>query len=152
MTDLGTHPDYPDLQGFATVINESGNIIAGCAHDSTGNISYPLIWLNFNQQRLEADFRHHMVRVREYSESIALDQGEPVRLERKVPKLAWIHVDAGRLGRTDFTQGELLVQAGYDAARQALAGQWRAHAARRARLERLSLPELTVSPGRAKKR
>ncbi|MES2401212.1 MAG: ABC transporter ATP-binding protein/permease [Pseudomonadota bacterium] len=34
--------------------------------------------LNFLQQRYEADFRHHMVRVREYSEAIALDRGEPV--------------------------------------------------------------------------
>jgi putative ATP-binding cassette transporter len=37
--------------------------------------------LNFNQQRLEADFRHHMVRVREYSEAIALDRGEQVERE-----------------------------------------------------------------------
>ena len=36
------------------------------------------IKLNFEQQRVEADFRHHMVRVREYSESIALDRGETV--------------------------------------------------------------------------
>ena len=36
------------------------------------------IGLNFRQQRLEADFRHHMIRVREYSESIALDKGEGV--------------------------------------------------------------------------
>lgn len=34
--------------------------------------------LNFKQQALEADFRHHMVRVREYSEAIALDRGEQV--------------------------------------------------------------------------
>jgi putative ATP-binding cassette transporter len=34
--------------------------------------------LNFFQQKYEANFRHHMVRVREYSESIALDKGEPV--------------------------------------------------------------------------
>ena len=34
--------------------------------------------LNFQQQRYEADFRHHMVRVREYSEAIALDKGEQV--------------------------------------------------------------------------
>lgn len=39
-------------------------------------IGKPQIGLNFEQQRLEADFRHHMVRVREYSESIALDRGE----------------------------------------------------------------------------
>lgn len=36
------------------------------------------IKLNFFQQKYEADFRHHMVRVREYSEAIALDKGEPV--------------------------------------------------------------------------
>jgi vitamin B12/bleomycin/antimicrobial peptide transport system ATP-binding/permease protein len=36
------------------------------------------IKLNFFQQKYEADFRHHMVRVREYSESIALDKGEGV--------------------------------------------------------------------------
>ena len=36
------------------------------------------IKLNFFQQKYEADFRHHMVRVREYSESIALDKGEIV--------------------------------------------------------------------------
>ncbi len=41
-------------------------------------IGRPLVRLNFQQQRLEADFRHHMVRVREYSESIALDKGGPV--------------------------------------------------------------------------
>lgn len=44
-------------------------------------IGRPQIKLNFEQQRYEADFRHHMVRVREYSESIALDKGEQV--ERK---------------------------------------------------------------------
>ena len=36
------------------------------------------IALNFEQQRREADFRHHMVRVREYSEAIALDRGQVV--------------------------------------------------------------------------
>ncbi len=41
-------------------------------------IGRPQIQLNFQQQRVEADFRNHMVRVREYSESIALDRGEPV--------------------------------------------------------------------------
>jgi len=41
-------------------------------------IGRPLIGLNFRQQRFEADFRHHLVRVREYSEAIALDHGEKV--------------------------------------------------------------------------
>ena len=44
----------------------------------THYIGRPQIRLNFMQQRYEADFRHHMVRVREYSESIALDKGEAV--------------------------------------------------------------------------
>ncbi len=58
--------------------------IAGSA--ITHFIGRPQIPLNFRQQRLEADFRHHMVRVREYSEAIALDQGEQVEgghLERR---------------------------------------------------------------------
>jgi len=51
-----------------------------CAAGSilTHYIGRPQIKLNFEQQRVEADFRHHMVRVREYSESIALDHGEAV--------------------------------------------------------------------------
>jgi len=44
----------------------------------THYIGRPQIALNFQQQQVEADFRHHMVRVREYSESIALDKGENV--------------------------------------------------------------------------
>jgi vitamin B12/bleomycin/antimicrobial peptide transport system ATP-binding/permease protein len=44
----------------------------------THYIGRPQIRLNFQQQRFEADFRHHMVRVREYSEAIALDKGEQV--------------------------------------------------------------------------
>jgi putative ATP-binding cassette transporter len=46
----------------------------------THYIGRPQIALNFMQQRYEADFRHHLVRVREYSESIALDAGQ--RVER----------------------------------------------------------------------
>jgi len=44
----------------------------------THYIGRPQIALNFEQQRREADFRHHMVRVREYSEAIALDRGQSV--------------------------------------------------------------------------
>ena len=42
--------------------------------------------LNFAQQRLEANFRHHLMRVREYSEAIALDKGaefERVSLQKR---------------------------------------------------------------------
>jgi putative ATP-binding cassette transporter len=44
----------------------------------THYIGRPLIGLNFEQQRREADFRHHLMRVREFSEAIALDKGEAV--------------------------------------------------------------------------
>ena len=47
----------------------------------THYIGRPQIALNFMQQRYEADFRHHLVRVREYSESIALDAGQTVERE-----------------------------------------------------------------------
>ena len=64
-----------EVQGFmvwmAVVYAIVGSLI-------THFIGRPLIALNFNQQRYEADFRHHMVRLREYSEAIALDQGEVV--------------------------------------------------------------------------
>jgi len=42
----------------------------------TMRIGNPLILLNFNQQRFEADFRFSMVRVRENSEQVALYGGE----------------------------------------------------------------------------
>lgn len=44
----------------------------------THYIGRPQIALNFQQEQVEADFRHRLVRVREYSESIALDRGEKV--------------------------------------------------------------------------
>ena len=71
----GTTFDIPGFMVWAAVLYCAvGSIISHY-------IGRPLIKLNFTQQRLEADFRHHMVRVREYSESIALDKGE--RVERK---------------------------------------------------------------------
>jgi putative ATP-binding cassette transporter len=45
-------------------------------------IGWPLIQLNFNQQRFEADFRFNLVRVRENSEQIALLKGEPAENSR----------------------------------------------------------------------
>ena len=39
-------------------------------------IGWPLVGLNFMQQRYEADFRFNLVRVRENSEQIALLKGE----------------------------------------------------------------------------
>ena len=45
-------------------------------------IGSPLVNLDFQQQRLEADFRFSLVRVRENSEQIALLKGEPAERER----------------------------------------------------------------------
>ena len=75
--------------GFAFTVGGSSYEIAGfmvwaalayCVVGTiiTHYIGRPQIDLNFQQQRYEADFRHHMVRVREYSEAIALDKGEQV--------------------------------------------------------------------------
>ena len=48
----------------------------------THYIGRPQIRLNFLQQRYEADFRHHLIRVREFSESIALDKGQAVEQQQ----------------------------------------------------------------------
>lgn len=45
-------------------------------------IGSPLVNLDFHQQRLEADFRFNLVRVRENSEQIALLQGESAERQR----------------------------------------------------------------------
>jgi vitamin B12/bleomycin/antimicrobial peptide transport system ATP-binding/permease protein len=47
----------------------------------THKLGKPLIGLNFNQQRFEADFRFNLVRFRENTEGIALYRGEPGELE-----------------------------------------------------------------------
>ncbi len=49
---------------------------------ATHYIGRSLIALNFNQQRFEADFRYHLVRVRENGEQIALLDGEPAERRR----------------------------------------------------------------------
>jgi putative ATP-binding cassette transporter len=47
----------------------------------THKLGKPLIALNFNQQRFEADFRFNLVRFRENTEGIALYRGEPGELQ-----------------------------------------------------------------------
>jgi len=44
-------------------------------------VGRPLVGLNFQQERYEADFRFGLVRVREYAEQIALSQGEKAERE-----------------------------------------------------------------------
>lgn len=43
MTDLGTHPDHPGSEGYASVINEKGTI-AGHGYDAAVGGSYPMLW------------------------------------------------------------------------------------------------------------
>ncbi|MCC6948076.1 MAG: ABC transporter ATP-binding protein/permease [Bradyrhizobiaceae bacterium] len=45
-------------------------------------IGRPLVRLNFNQQRFEADFRYHLVRMRENGEQVALLAGEEAERRR----------------------------------------------------------------------
>jgi len=47
----------------------------------THKIGRPLIGMEFDQQRFEADYRFSLVRLRENSEGVALYRGEPIELE-----------------------------------------------------------------------
>ena len=49
-------------------------------------IGWPLISLNFRQQRFEADFRFNLVRTRENSEQIASLNGEAAERERHLSR------------------------------------------------------------------
>ena len=51
-------------------------------------IGSPLVNLDFNQQRFEADFRFNLVRVRENSEQIALLRGESAERERLLERFS----------------------------------------------------------------
>ncbi len=73
-------------------------------------IGWPLIQLNFNQQRYEADFRFNLVRVRENAEQIALLKGEPAETERLVERFGrlaanWMLIMTRTKKLTFFTAG-----------------------------------------------
>jgi vitamin B12/bleomycin/antimicrobial peptide transport system ATP-binding/permease protein len=53
-------------------------------------IGWPLVGLNFQQQRYEADFRFNLVRARENAEQIALLRGEPVERTRLLSRFALV--------------------------------------------------------------
>ena len=55
-------------------------LYAGVGTWLTIKIGRPLVPLNFDQQRLEANFRFSLVRLRENAESVALYRGEPMEL------------------------------------------------------------------------
>ena len=53
-------------------------------------VGWPLVTLNFRQQRYEADFRFNLVRVRENSEQIALLAGETAEGERLLDRFGYV--------------------------------------------------------------
>ncbi|MEA2942833.1 MAG: vitamin B12/bleomycin/antimicrobial peptide transport system ATP-binding/permease protein [Bradyrhizobium sp.] len=53
-------------------------------------IGWPLVGLNFQQQRYEADFRFNLVRARENAEQIALLHGEPVERTRLLSRFGMV--------------------------------------------------------------
>ena len=53
-------------------------------------IGRPLVGLNFQQQRFEADFRFNLVRTRENAEQIALLRGEPVERSQLLSRFALV--------------------------------------------------------------
>jgi putative ATP-binding cassette transporter len=72
-------------------------------------IGWPLIPLNFQQQRFEADFRFNLVRTRENSEQIAALRGEAAERERHLGRFGlivsnWIAIMQRQKQLTFFTQ------------------------------------------------
>jgi len=65
----------------------------------THHIGWPLIPLNFQQQRFEADFRFNLVRSRENSEQIAALHGEPAERERHIDRF-------GNIGYLSLSDGQ----------------------------------------------
>ena len=59
-------------------------------------IGWPLIPLNFQQQRFEADFRFNLVRTRENSEQIASLHGEAAERERHLDRFGLVVVELDR--------------------------------------------------------
>ena len=85
-------------------------IYATVATIITHFIGRPLVNLNFNRQRFEADFRFHLVRVRENSEQIALLRGEECERDRLLDRFGaivanWLEIMSRTKKVTFFTVG-----------------------------------------------
>ena len=73
-------------------------------------VGRPLIALNFQQQRYEADFRFNLVRVRENAEQIALLEGERAEIDRLLVRFGnvvanWYAIMTRQKKLTFFTAG-----------------------------------------------
>ena len=85
-------------------------IYAAVATVITHFIGRPLVNLNFNRQRFEADFRFNLVRVRENSEQIALLRGEAAEQGRLLDRFGaivgnWFEIMSRTKKVTFFTVG-----------------------------------------------
>jgi putative ATP-binding cassette transporter len=85
-------------------------IYATVATIITHVIGRPLVNLNFNRQRFEADFRFNLVRVRENSEQIALLRGEATERARLLDRFGaivanWLEIMSRTKKVTFFTVG-----------------------------------------------
>jgi vitamin B12/bleomycin/antimicrobial peptide transport system ATP-binding/permease protein len=100
---FGSAVDIPGYLVWAALIYA----IAGTA--LTQWIGAPLVNLNFEQQRLEADFRFNLVRVRENGEQIALLNGESAERSRLLDRFGrvvgnWYGIMSRTKRLTFFTQ------------------------------------------------
>jgi len=94
----------PGYMVFAALIYAVGGTLL------TRWIGYPLIQLNFDQQRYEADFRFRMVRLRENAENVAFYGGEARELDSFQARFAriianWWGIIKRRKKLTWFTTG-----------------------------------------------
>ena len=101
---FGTQFDIPGYLLWAALI------YACIGTELTHLIGRPLIALNFQQQRYEADFRFNLVRVRENSEQIALLDGERADRNRLLLRFGnvvanWMAIMTRQKKLTFFTAG-----------------------------------------------
>ena len=113
---LWTLSNAAPLQVFGSVWNIPGYLVwAALIYAVFGTylthlIGWPLVGLNFQQQRFEADFRFNLVRARENSEQIALLAGERAETERLLDRFGrvvgnWLQIMTRTKKLTFFTAG-----------------------------------------------
>lgn len=100
----GTHIDVPGAMVWAALL------YAGIGSWVAQRIGRPLVPLNVQQQRAEADFRYALVQVRDHAEAIALAHGEQAEDQRLRHRLEavrqnWWSVIAATKRLTWFTAG-----------------------------------------------
>jgi len=112
---LWTLSENAPLQLFGTSFTIPGYLVwaaliyAVIGTGLTHLIGWPLIPLNFQQQRFEADFRFNLVRTRENSEQVAALHGEAAERERHLNRFGrivtnWLAIMNRQKQLTFFTQ------------------------------------------------